>query len=166
MNLTQDNLEEIITECLNRYDHPKEYELEDSSVYISDPHERHHEIHEKLSFIEGKIEKLDEKLDSLELNMSPLLDLLNTLIKTNISTHTLEEVPKEIDNKPELAYRVDGDNIYIYGRKTYDNKDLIKSTFRNAAWSKDNSAWTFNVTLNIDYEDKLTEFFPNIVKGQ
>ena len=174
--LTRDSLEEIFNECLNRYDHPGEYKIEsdpgrDPSMFVTDPHCRHHEMQEKLIFIEGKIdnlvEKLDsleEKLDSLELNMSPLLDLLNTLIKNNISVETLEEEPKQTEQKPELAYRVNEDNIYIYGTKTYDNRGLIKSAFKNASWSKENNAWTFKVFDN--YEDTLTKLFPNIIKGQ
>lgn len=157
MDITEnslDSLEEIIHDCLYTYDHP----------VTGAPWERHHELKAKICEIEEKIDNLGEKLDSLELNMSPLLDLLNTLIKNNISVDTLEEEPKEV--KPELAYRVDGDNIYIYGKKTFDNKDLIKSTFKNASWSKENSAWTFSVTLNPEYEDKLNKSFPNIVKGQ
>ena len=101
--------------------------------------------------LESKIESLEERLEGIELNMSPLLDLLNTLIKNNISVETVEEEPKEIEQKPELAYRVDGDNIYIYGTKTYDNRNAIKSVFKNASWSKENSAWTFNVILNPNY---------------
>ena len=134
---------------------------------INSRFERFEEILNKIeSRLESLEENLEEKLDSLELNMSPLLDLLNTLIKNNISVETVEEEPKQTEQKPELAYRVNEDNIYIYGTKTYDNKDLIKSTFRNAGWSKENSAWTFNVILNPDYENKLNEFFPSIIKGQ
>ena len=114
--------------------------------------------------METRFECLEDKLDAIELNMSPLLDLLNTLIKNNISIDTLVEEPKEV--KPELAYRVDGDNIYIYGTKTFDNKDLIKTTFFNPSWSKENSSWTFSVGLNPNYENKLNESFPNIIKGQ
>ena len=156
MDINEDNLQEIIHECLYTYDHP----------VTGAPQERHNELKEKLCDIEGKIDNLEEKLDSLELNMSPLLDLLNMLINTNISVETAEEEPKQTEQKPELAYRVNGDNIYIYGKKTYDNRDLIKSTFRNAGWSKENSAWTFNSILNPDYENKLNEFFPSIIKGQ
>ena len=170
--LTRDSLEEIFNHCLYKYDHPVEYELDgDDLLHPINPQERHHEMQEKLIFIEGKIdnlvEKLDsleEKLDSLELNMSPLLDLLNTLIKNNISVETLEEEPKQTEQKPELAYRVNEDYIYIYGTKTYDNRGLIKSAFKNASWSKENNAWTFKVFDK--YEDTLTEFFPNIIKGQ
>ena len=114
--------------------------------------------------LESKFESLEERLEGIELNMSPLLDLLNTLIKNNISIETVEEEPKQTEQKPELAYRVNEDNIYIYGTKTYDNRGLIKSAFKNASWSKENSAWTFKVFDK--YEDTLKEFFPNIIKGQ
>jgi len=112
--------------------------------------------------MENRFEGLEDKLDGIELNMSPLLDLLNTLIKNNISIDTLEEEPKEV--KPELAYRVEGDNVYIYGTKTFDNKEIIKSSFKNTSWSKENSSWTFKVFDN--YEKTFETFFPNIVKDQ
>tara|TARA_B100000767_G_C19723441_1_gene518364 strand:- start:287 stop:685 length:399 start_codon:yes stop_codon:yes gene_type:complete len=112
--------------------------------------------------IENRFECLEDKLDAIELNMSPLLDLLNTLIKNNISIDTIEEEPKEV--KPELAYRVEGDNVYIYGTKTFDNKEIIKSSFKNTSWSKENSSWTFKVFDN--YEKTFETFFPNIIKGQ
>jgi hypothetical protein len=144
-------------------------DLEEEVNVIDTRFERMEEILNKMDSrfenLESKFENLEERLEGIELNMSPLLDLLNTLIKNNISVDTLEEEPeKKQEYKPELAYRVDGENIYIYGTKTYDNRSLIKSVFKNANWSKENSAWTFKVFDN--YEDTITEFFPNIIKGQ
>jgi len=115
-----------------------------------------------LNKMETRFEGLEDKLDAIELNMSPLLDLLNTLIKNNISIDTLVEEPKEV--KPELAYRVEGDNVYIYGTKTFDNKEIIKSSFKHTSWSKENSSWTFKLFDN--YENTFETFFPNITKGQ
>jgi len=143
-------------------------DLEEEINAIDARFERLEEILNKMDSrfenLESKFESLEERLEGIELNMSPLLDLLNTLIKNNISEETAEEEPKQTEQKPELAYRVNEDNIYIYGTKTYDNRGLIKSAFKNASWSKENNAWTFKVFDN--YEDTLTEFFPNIVKGQ
>jgi len=143
-------------------------DLEEEINAIDARFERLEEILNKMDSrfenLESKFESLEERLEGIELNMSPLLDLLNTLIKNNISDETAEEEPKQTEQKPELAYRVNEDNIYIYGTKTYDNRGLIKSAFKNASWSKENNAWTFKVFDK--YEDTLTEFFPNIVKGQ
>tara|TARA_B100000927_G_scaffold133819_1_gene107886 strand:- start:209 stop:643 length:435 start_codon:yes stop_codon:yes gene_type:complete len=143
-------------------------DLEEEINAIDARFERLEEILNKMDSrfenLESKFESLEERLEGIELNMSPLLDLLNTLIKNNISEETAEEEPKQTEQKPELAYRVNEDNIYIYGTKTYDNRGLIKSAFKNASWSKENNAWTFKVFDK--YEDTLTEFFPNIVKGQ
>ena len=143
-------------------------DLEEEINAIDTRFERLEEILNKMDSrfenLESKFESLEERLEGIELNMSPLLDLLNTLIKNNISDETAEEEPKQTEQKPELAYRVNEDNIYIYGTKTYDNRGLIKSAFKNASWSKENNAWTFKVFDK--YEDTLTEFFPNIVKGQ
>ena len=143
-------------------------DLEEEINVIDTRFERMEEILSKMELriesFDSRFEKLEEKLEGIELNMSPLMDLLNTLIKTNISVETLEEEPKEIEQKPELAYRVNEDNIYIYGTKTYDNRNAIKSVFKNASWSKENNAWTFKVFDK--YEDTLTKFFPNIIKGQ
>jgi uncharacterized protein YdcH (DUF465 family) len=128
------------------------------------------ELLEKLNIIvsrfdslEEKLDSLEEKVDGIEINMSPLLDLLNNLIKTNIAEDTLGP-PEPTEVKPELAYRVEGDNVYIYGTKTYDNREIIKSSFKNASWSKENSAWTFKVFDN--YPSTFDTFFPNIIKGQ
>ena len=143
-------------------------DLEEEINAIDARFERLEEILNKMDSrfenLESKFESLEERLEGIELNMSPLLDLLNTLIKNNISDETAEEEPKQTEQKPELAYRVNEDNIYIYGTKTYDNRGLIKSAFKNASWSKENNAWTFKVFDK--YEDTLTEFFPNIIKGQ
>jgi len=143
-------------------------DLEEEVNEIDARFERLEEILNKMDSrfenLESKFENLEERLEGIELNMSPLLDLLNTLIKNNISVETVEEESKEPEQKPELAYRVNEDNIYIYGTKTYDNRGLIKSAFKNASWSKENNAWTFKVFDK--YEDTLTEFFPNIIKGQ
>jgi len=143
-------------------------DLEEEVNEINSRFERLEEILNKMDSrfenLESKFESLEERLEGIELNMSPLLDLLNTLIKNNISIETVEEEPKQTEQKPELAYRVNEDNIYIYGTKTYDNRGLIKSAFKNASWSKENSAWTFKVFDK--YEDTLKEFFPNIIKGQ
>tara|TARA_B000000475_G_C15999111_1_gene448201 strand:+ start:1238 stop:1672 length:435 start_codon:yes stop_codon:yes gene_type:complete len=143
-------------------------DLEEEVNEINSRFERLEEILNKMDSrfenLESKFESLEERLEGIELNMSPLLDLLNTLIKNNISIETVEEEPKQTEQKPELAYRVNEDNIYIYGTKTYDNRSLIKSAFKNASWSKENSAWTFKVFDK--YEDTLKEFFPNIIKGQ
>jgi len=143
-------------------------DLEEEVNEIDSRFERLEEILNKMDSrfenLESKFESLEERLEGIELNMSPLLDLLNTLIKNNISDETAEEEPKQTEQKPELAYRVNEDNIYIYGTKTYDNRGLIKSAFKNASWSKENNAWTFKVFDK--YEDTLTEFFPNIIKGQ
>lgn len=120
-------------------------------------------LEDKLDAIDTRFDSLEEKMDAIELNMDPLLDLLNNLIKTNINEDTLgPPEPKEV--KPELSYRVEGDNVYIYGTKTFDNKEIIKSSFKNTSWSKENSSWTFKVFDN--YEKTFETFFPNIVKDQ
>ena len=167
----RDSLEEIITECLNKFDHPTEHGIEEPGFdYSTDPHSRYEQLQErfdslgdKLDAIDTRFDSLEEKMDAIELNMVPLLDLLNNLIKTNISEDTLgPPEPKEV--KPELSYRVEGDNVYIYGTKTFDNKEIIKSSFKNTSWSKENSSWTFKVFDN--YEKTFETFFPNIVKDQ
>tara|TARA_Y100001970_G_C14133953_1_gene803262 strand:- start:284 stop:805 length:522 start_codon:yes stop_codon:yes gene_type:complete len=143
-------------------------DLEEEINVIDTRFERMEEILSKMEMriesFDSRFEELEERLEGIELNMSPLLDLLNTLIKNNISVETVEEEPKQTEQKPELAYRVNEDNIYIYGTKTYDNRNAIKSVFKNASWSKENNAWTFKVFDK--YEEMITKFFPNIVKGQ
>ena len=50
------------------------------------------------------------------------------------------------------------------GKKTYDNRELIKTTFKGSSWNKEKSAWTFKIFEG--YEKILLEVFPNIIKGQ
>ena len=134
--------------------------LEEIRSHITEGLERDQAIVNSIESFENKTQKLEEKLDSIESKLAPLLDLLNSIIKTNITEETIGKVePRE--TKPDLAWRVEDDNIYIYGNKTFDNRELIKSSFKNASWSKENSAWTFKVFEN--YEDTIATFFPTIL---
>ena len=134
--------------------------LEEIRSHISEGLERDQAIVNSIESFENKSRALEEKLDTVVSNLAPLLDLLHSIIKTNISDDTLGRVePRE--TKPDLAWRVEDDNIYIYGNKTFDNRELIKSSFKNASWSKMHSAWTFKVFEN--YADTIAKFFPTIL---
>jgi hypothetical protein len=118
-------------------------------------------ISERLSIIEAKLDKL-----------VPLVDLLDTIIRVNINkTDTLKEdtpnddTPKEFDaNGRDLVYTLKDDNVYIYGTKTYQCRDLIKSSFKDTSWCKEKTSWTFKSFENI--ETTLSSIFPNIIKDQ
>ena len=114
------------------------------------------------------MEDINKRLDSLEAKVDkliPVIDLLDTIIRANIDkTDTLNDAkPKEFDPKGrELVYMLRDNNVYIYGTKTFQCRDIIKSTFKEATWCKDKSSWTFQ---NFDnFEQILFNIFPNIIK--
>ena len=111
------------------------------------------------------LERLDRIEETLKGKLEPLLDLLQTVINTNINKSGLSETgtePAKAD-KPELMYTTDEENVYISGTKTYDNRTLIKATFQGSSWNKERSAWAFKKFDN--FEETLTNVFPNIIKG-
>ena len=114
------------------------------------------------------IERLDRIEQTINNKLDPLLDLLQAVIKNGLklSNNTPNETYTEAENTPipELTYREDNEYIYISGSKTYDNRELIKATFRGASWNKEKSAWAFKKFE--DYETIITDVFPNIIKGQ
>ncbi len=111
--------------------------------------------------INKRLESLEAKLDKL----LPVIDLLDTVIRANINkTDTLTDAkPKEFDpNGRELVYMLRDNIVYIYGTKTFQYRDLIKSSFKDVSWCKDKSSWTFQ---NFDnFEESLLNIFPNIIK--
>lgn len=121
---------------------------------------------------ENSLKDIIERLDRIEQiinhKLDPLLELLQAVIKNGLklSNNTPNETENEIVNVPvpELTYKEDNEYIYITGSKTYDNRELIKTTFRGASWNKEKSAWAFKKFE--DYETIITDVFPNIIKGQ
>lgn len=109
------------------------------------------------------IERLDRIEQSINGKLDPLLDLLQTVVKTGLKKTTNSPEPVEIET-PDLIYNSDSDNVYISGKKTYDNRELIKATFKGSSWNKERSAWSFKKFD--DYEKTLVDVFPNIIKGQ
>jgi len=118
------------------------------------------------------LKDINERLDRIEQTINhkldPLLELLQAVIKNGLklSNNTANETHTETENTPvpELSYKEDNEYIYITGSKTYDNRELIKATFRGASWNKERSAWAFKKFE--DYETIITDVFPNIIKGQ
>ena len=119
-----------------------------------------------LQNIQNNITTIEEKLDTVISKLIPLVDILQTIIKTNINKDTKET--KGVNSKeeiPDLAFRVDSGtefcnrNVYIYGKKTYDNKDTIKKNF-NCRWV--NSSWVFDYEEGV--EKKIFDLFPDIIK--
>ena len=114
------------------------------------------------------LERLDRIEETLKGKLEPLLDLLQTVINTNINKSGLSETsaftqePAKVE-KPDLMYTTDEENVYISGNKTYDNRTLIKATFQGSSWNKERSAWAFKKFDN--FEETLSNVFPNIVKG-
>ena len=125
-----------------------------------------------LAILKNKITSVEEKVDRIEQSINhkldPLLELLQAVIKNGLklSNNTQNETYTETENTPvpELSYKEDNEYIYITGSKTYDNRELIKATFRGASWNKEKSAWAFRKFE--DYEQIIIDVFPNIIKGQ
>ena len=112
------------------------------------------------------ISRLDRIEQSIVTKFDPLLDLLQLVVKNGIkkSYSQSENNASPVIEQPDLVYSSDSENVYISGKKTYDNRDLIKTTFKGSSWNKEKTAWSFKKFE--DYEKILTEVFPNIVKDQ
>ncbi len=115
---------------------------------------------------DNKLGDIDNKLNLIINKMIPLIDILQIIIKNNISKESLGDSPKK--EIPELAFKIEPfsenivrRNVYIYGKKTFENKDLIKNTFSNATWNKENNSWSFEYKFNI--EEEIKNLFPNII---
>lgn len=116
---------------------------------------------EELRCINEKLNIIDKKLHT---ERDSLVELLRDIVTTGLR-NTI--VPRD-DNKqetvdPDLYYTIVEDNVFIKGKKTYQNKDKIKTSF-NGTWNKEKSAWSFKKFDN--FEEKLKEEFPDITEGQ
>lgn len=122
----------------------------------------------ELSIINKKLDAIDKNLNG---KIDCLIDLLRDIVTTNLrntststSTNTSEIVPENASvSEPELYYAIGEEFIFIKGKKTYQNKDKIKTSF-NGVWNKEKFAWAFRKYEN--FEEKLKEVFPDIIEGQ
>jgi len=119
--------------------------------------------------VDNRITVIEEKLEKLEEKINPLLELLETIIRTKIDKTSMDGEfmnisPKEVKETRDLVYKVETDMIHIYGLKTYNCKDLIKASFKGAGWNKEKSAWSFKIFEN--YDTVISSVFPNIIKDQ
>jgi len=119
--------------------------------------------------VDNRIKIIEDKLEKIEQKMGPLLELLETIIRTKIDKNTIDVEnmnisPKEIKETRDLVYKMENDTVCIYGNKTYSFKDLIKASFKGASWNKEKSAWSFKIFEN--YDNIITSVFPDIIKDQ
>ena len=112
-------------------------------------------INKKIDSIE---DKLNTKTDSL---VELLRDIVSTNLKQNNITNSAVETVEQVI--PDLYYTINEDFIFIKGKKTYQNKDKIKSML-NGIWNKEKNCWSFKKYAN--FEEKLKEVFPDITEGQ
>lgn len=121
-------------------------------------------IYNKLIDLEGsnsdRLNKIEEQLDTIVKKFLPMMDLLETVVSTNMS----KTVDTEKNTSPDLAFKEENGSIYIYGKKTFDNKSKIKENFNGSSWNKERSAWTFRSFPG--FEEKLKSIFPDIIKDQ
>ncbi len=121
----------------------------------------------EINKLDAKINDVNDKIDKLHKvitnKIDPLVELLQVIVNSNLKDIS----PVVIENKPiedsDLYYKIDDNYICIRGKKTYSNKDIIKSNF-NANWNKEKMAWSFLIFDGC--EEKLKEFFPDITKDQ
>ena len=120
------------------------------------------DISQHLESIELRLQNIEQVIEA---KLDPLLDLLQAVIKTNLVNSNANKTPEQENSPPvELMYSEQSDNVYISGTKTYNNREIIKTTFKGASWDKEKSAWSFKKFT--DYEKTLTDVFPNIIKDQ
>ena len=110
------------------------------------------------------LERLDRIEHIINTKIDPLLDLLQTVISASLKKNITKSSPEpEQIFVPDLVYTPDSENVCISGNKTYDNRELIKATFKGSSWNREKSAWTFKKFEG--YEKTLSDVFPNIIKG-
>jgi len=120
------------------------------------------DISQRLESIELRLQNVEQVIEA---KLDPLLDLLQAVIKTNLVNSNANKTPEQENAQVvELMYNEQGDNVYISGTKTYNNREIIKATFKGASWDKEKSAWSFKKFT--DYEKTLTDVFPNIIKDR
>lgn len=118
-------------------------------------------MEEQIRLIGQRLANIEESLGKL----APLVDVLHTIVQHNMNKQDpLVEQKSFQANGRDLVYTIKGDFVYLYGVKTYGFRDLIKATFKEASWSKEHSSWKFKTFEN--FEETLTNVFPNIIKDQ
>tara|TARA_B110000902_G_scaffold136479_1_gene157959 strand:+ start:1059 stop:1460 length:402 start_codon:yes stop_codon:yes gene_type:complete len=121
------------------------------------------DVGKELSDIKKRIEVIENNLNG---KMDSLIDLLKDITTTNLrntNVTTGENVSLPEISDPDLYYVIGEEFIFIKGKKTYQNRDKIKTSF-NGLWNKEKSAWAFKKYEN--FEEKLSEVFPDITEGQ
>lgn len=119
------------------------------------------DVVEELRCINEKLDTMDKKLHT---ERDALVELLRDIVTTGLrNTNTQREENKQEIVEPDLYYTIVEDNVFIKGKKTYQNKDKIKTNL-NGVWNKEKSAWSFKKFDN--FAEKLKEEFPDITEGQ
>lgn len=117
-------------------------------------------VHE-LKCINNKLDNIDKKLN---FERDSLVELLRDIVTTGLrNTNVQRDDNKQETTEPDLYYIIGEEFIFIKGKKTYQNKDKIKTSL-NGMWNKEKSAWAFKKHEN--FEEKLKEAFPDITEGQ
>lgn len=126
-----------------------------------------------LKNVVDELDKINKKINSIENNLNSKMDSLVDLLRDIVSTH-LKQINTSSNTSfstncsdtvviPDLYYTTDEEFIFIKGKKTYQNKDKIKSML-NGVWNKEKNCWSFRKYAN--FEEKLKETFPDITEGQ
>jgi len=111
--------------------------------------------------IEEKLNDIETKLDYLTNHVAPMLSLMEDIIRTG-----LKKIPdKQEDNsivEKELAFKIKDNFIYVYGKKTFESKEILKANF-SCEWVKTSNCWRIPI-MNESCEKRLVTLFPSIEK--
>lgn len=120
------------------------------------------DVVEELRCINKKLDAIDKKLN---FERDSLVEILRDIVTTGLrNTKEGTDVKSQpVGVEPDLYYIIGEEFVFIKGKKTYQNKDKIK-TLLNGMWNKEKSAWAFKKQEN--FEEKLKEVFPDISEGQ
>jgi len=119
------------------------------------------DVVEELRCINKKLDIIDKKLN---FERDSLVEILRDIVTTGLrNTNVQRDDNKQETTEPDLYYIIGEEFIFIKGKKTYQNKDKIKTSL-NGMWNKEKSAWAFKKYEN--FEEKLKEIFPDITEGQ
>lgn len=118
------------------------------------------DVVEKLECIDKKLDTVDKKLN---IERDSLVELLRDIVTTSLRNTDTNTSKSEENIEPDLYYTIGEEFIFIKGKKTYQNRDKIKTSL-NGTWNKEKSAWSFKKFDN--FEEKLKEEFPDITEGQ
>lgn len=119
-------------------------------------------VNEKLIQLEQKLNNIDNKIDNLATYTAPMLNLLEDIIRTGLTKTSYSTQESDVLIEKELAFKIVDNFIYVYGKKTFESKEILKANF-SCEWVKQLSSWKIPI-MNESCEKRLISLFPSIEK--